>query len=108
MSHSLELDLTKIRREAREHMQEGSVTPAYGADRTRVIAVLNQALATEIVCVLRYKYHYFMAKGIRGETVSDEFLTHASEEQQHADSIAERITQLGGAPNLNPDGLAAR
>jgi bacterioferritin len=101
-------DLKKIRERAREHMEEGAVTGGYKADRKRVIEVLNEALATELVCILRYKRHYFMARGINSESVKTEFLQHATEEQQHADWIAERITQLGGEPNFNPEGLAQR
>jgi bacterioferritin len=108
MTNPFQLDLSEIRRRAREHMSRGAVTDAYKADRQRVIEVLNQALATELVCVLRYKNHYYTARGIRGQTCAAEFLQHAGEEQQHADLIAERIAQLGGIPNLNPDGLATR
>jgi bacterioferritin len=108
MENTFELDLQKIRTEARRHMEEGPVTASYGADKERVVEVCNQALATEIVCVLRYKNHYFMARGIHGESVSEEFKQHAAEEQVHADQIAERITQLGGTPNMNPEGLATR
>lgn len=89
-------------------MHEGAVTEAYKADREKVIEVLNEVLAKEIVCMLRYKHHCYMASGIDGERVADEFLQHANEEQQHADWVAERITQLGGRPNLNPEGLATR
>ncbi len=95
-------DVKELRRRAREHMEEGAVTAGYTADREKVIQLLNDALATEIVCVLRYKRHYYMAKGIEAESVSQEFLEHANEEQVHADTLAERITQLGGAPDLNP------
>jgi bacterioferritin len=101
-------DLKAIRQRARDNMCDGAVTGAYNADRDRVVEVLNQALATEIVCVLRYKSHYFMARGINKEPVAAEFLQHAAEEQTHADMICERITQLGGEPNLNPEGLATR
>ncbi len=101
-------DVVEIRRRAREHIEQGAVTSGYRAARETVIKLLNEALATEIVCVLRYKRHYFMAQGIQSESVKQEFLQHATEEQQHADLIAERITQLGGAPDLNPDGLASR
>jgi bacterioferritin len=101
-------DIKKIRERAREHMERGAVTGGYKADRRRVIDVLNDVLATEIVCVLRYKRHYFTASGIHSEAVKSEFLQHAIEEQQHADWAAERINQLGGEPNFNPDGLAAR
>src|SRR5258705_3160438 len=96
------------RRPARQHIEEGAVTDAYRADREPVIRLLNEALATEIVCVLRYKRHYFMAQGIHADPIAQEFLQHANEEQGHADQIAGRIVQLGGAPNLNPDGLLMR
>lgn len=101
-------DIKNIRKRAREHIERGAVTDGYKADRTTVIKILNEALATEIVCVLRYKYHYYMASGINAQSVAAEFLTHANEEQGHADRIAERITQLGGAPNLSPEGLLTR
>jgi bacterioferritin len=101
-------DLEAIRGRARSRMQDGAVTGAYHADRERVIAVLNEVLATEIVCVLRYKNHYFMASGIHAGPVAAEFLQHANEEQGHADQVARRITQLGGVPNLDPDGLHVR
>jgi bacterioferritin len=101
-------DVEELRRRARQHIQEGAVTAGYGADRERVISILNEALATEIVCVLRYKRHYFMATGIHANAVAQEFQEHAAEEQGHADRIAGRITQLGGEPNFNPDGLSSR
>jgi bacterioferritin len=101
-------DIEEIRRRARQHMEKGAVTEGYRADRETVIRLLNEALATEIVCVLRYKYHYFMASGINSQSVKQEFLEHANEEQQHADVISERIAQLDGKPNYNPDGLATR
>ena len=101
-------DVKELRRRARQHIENGAVTQGYGADREKVVAVLNEALATEIVCVLRYKRHYFMAQGIHAQAVAQEFLEHANEEQGHADRIAERITQLGGAPDLNPEGLTTR
>jgi bacterioferritin len=101
-------DLEAIRRRAREKMEDGAVTGAYRADRQRVIEVLNEVLATETVCVLRYKNHYYMASGIHAGPVAQEFLQHATEEQGHADTVAERIVQLGGVPNLNPEGLATR
>jgi len=101
-------DVKELRRRAREHMEKGSVTESYKGDVTRTIDILNQALATELVCVLRYKRHYYMAKGINKDAVANEFLTHANEEQGHADRIADRITQLGGAPDFNPQGLATR
>jgi bacterioferritin len=101
-------DVKELRRRARQHIDQGAVTPGYLADRERVVAVLNQALATEIVCVLRYKRHYFMATGIHAQAVAQEFLEHANDELGHADRIAERITQLGGDPDFNPEGLATR
>ena len=101
-------DVKKMRERARRHMQSGAVTESYRADRAQVIKVLNDVLATEIVCVLRYKRHYFMAQGIHAQAVQAEFLEHATEEQGHADQIAERIVQLGGAPNFNPEGLTSR
>ncbi len=101
-------DIQMIRKRAREHIGRGAVTDGYKADRATVVKVLNEALATEIVCVLRYKRHYYMASGINAQSVAAEFLEHANEEQGHADRIAERITQLGGAPNLSPEGLLTR
>jgi bacterioferritin len=101
-------DLKGIRERARQHMERGPVTAGYKADRQRVIDVLNEVLATEIVCVLRYKRHYYMAQGIHAEPVKKEFLDHANEEQGHADLIAERITQLQGQPDFNPEILASR
>jgi bacterioferritin len=101
-------DIEEIRRRARQHMEQGAVTDSYRADRETVIRLLNEALATEVVCVLRYKRHYYMATGIHSQAVADEFLEHAGEEQQHADLIAERITQLDGAPDFSPEGLASR
>jgi bacterioferritin len=102
------IDLKKIRDRARKHIAHGAVTAGYAADRKQVIKLLNEALATELVCVLRYTYHYQMASGIHARSVAAEFLEHAAEEQGHADRIAERITQLDGAPNFSPEGLAAR
>jgi bacterioferritin len=101
-------DVKELRRRARSHMEQGAVTEAYRADRDTVLRILNEALATEIVCVLRYKRHYYMASGIHAQAVADEFLEHAGEEQGHADLIAERITQLDGEPDLNPEGLLTR
>jgi bacterioferritin len=89
-------------------MEQGAVTEGYRADRETVIKVLNEALATEIVCVLRYRRHYFMAAGIHAEAVAGEFLQHSNDEQGHADQISQRIVQLGGEPNLNPEGLLTR
>ncbi|MGZ3499292.1 MAG: ferritin-like domain-containing protein [Vulcanimicrobiaceae bacterium] len=101
-------DVQELRRRARQHIEKGPITDSYKGDVKQVCDILNQALATEIVCVLRYKRHYFMAKGINKDSVAAEFLEHANDEQGHADRISERITQLGGAPNLNPEGLATR
>src|SRR5947209_662758 len=101
-------DVTELRRSARKHIEEGAVTEGYRADRETVIKLLNEALATEIVCVLRYKRHYFMAQGIHSDPIATEFLTHANEEQGHADQIAGRIVQLGGSPNFSPEGLLSR
>ncbi len=101
-------DVQELRRRARQHIEEGAVTDAYRGDRETVIKLLNEALATEIVCVLRYKRHYFMAQGIHADPIAQEFLTHANEEQGHADQIAARIIQLGGAPNFSPEGLLSR
>ena len=101
-------DIQTLRKRAREHIAQGAVTPGYHADRDVVLRLLNEALATEIVCVLRYKRHYFMAKGIHAEGVAAEFLEHATDEQAHADQIAARIVQLGGEPNFSPEGLQSR
>jgi len=101
-------DVKEIRRRARQQIMEGAVTSDYKADRETVVRILNQALATEIVCVLRYKRHHYMAKGIHSKAVAEEFLEHANEEQGHVDQIAERITQLDGAPNFSPEGMLTR
>lgn len=101
-------DIKAIRERARKNMDRGPVTDSYKADVNKVIDVLNQVLATELVCVLRYKRHYFMAQGIDAQPIADEFLQHANEEQQHADWVARRITQLNGEPDFNPEGLATR
>lgn len=101
-------DIGAIRARARKHIEDGAITASYAADREAVIALLNDALATEIVCVLRYKRHYFMASGLMADAIKSEFLEHANEEQAHADLIAERIVQLGGEPDLNPDLLSGR
>jgi bacterioferritin len=101
-------DSQELRRRARVDMEQGAVTSSYTADRETVIRILNEVLATEIVCVLRYKRHYYMATGIHAQAVAEEFLEHAKEEQAHADIAAERITQLSGEPNFNPEGLAMR
>ena len=101
-------DIKTLRERARKHIEQGAITEGYKVDLGTAIKILNEALATEIVCVLRYKRHYFMASGIHSEAVATEFLQHANEEQGHADEIAARIVQLGGAPDLNPDGLTSR
>jgi len=101
-------DIKTLRERARKHIEQGAITEGYKGDRETVVKILNEALATEIVCVLRYKRHYFMASGINAESVAQEFLQHANEEQQHADQIAARIVQLKGEPNFNPDGLTTR
>jgi bacterioferritin len=101
-------DIKALRDRARKHIEDGAMTPSYGVNRETAIKVLNEALATEIVCVLRYRRHHFMASGIHAKGVAQEFLEHATEEQAHADQIAARIVQLGGAPNFNPDGMASR
>ena len=101
-------DIKTLRERARQHIENGAVTEGYRADRETAVKILNEALATEIVCVLRYKRHYFMATGIHAEGVAAEFLEHANDEQGHADQIAQRIVQLQGEPNFNPDGLLMR
>lgn len=101
-------DIKTLRERARQHIENGAITEGYSADRETVVKLLNEALATEIVCVLRYKRHYFMASGIHAEGVAAEFLEHANDEQGHADSIAQRIVQLKGEPNFNPEGLLMR
>lgn len=101
-------DIQTLRKRARQNIEEGAVTTGYAADRTAVLKLLNEALATELVCVLRYKRHYFMAKGIHSDSVKAEFLAHASEEMMHADLLAKRIIELGGEPNFSPDGLSKR
>ncbi|MHA6758617.1 ferritin-like domain-containing protein [Streptacidiphilus sp. PAMC 29251] len=101
-------DIKTLRDRARNEMGKGPVTDAYGADLKRVLQVLNEALATEIVCVLRYKRHYYTASGLYSEPVAAEFLEHAGEEQTHADLLAQRIVQLGGEPDFDPDTLSSR
>jgi bacterioferritin len=101
-------DIEELRRRAREDMDKGAVTSTYGRDLEPAISILNQVLASELVCVLRYKRHYFMAQGIHAEPIAQEFLQHANDEQLHADQVALRITQLGGAPNFDPEGLLTR
>lgn len=101
-------DIKTLRARARKHIENGAVTEGYQADRATVVKLLNEALATELVCILRYKRHYFMASGINADSVAQEFLQHATEEQGHADLIATRIVQLKGEPDFNPEGLAMR
>jgi bacterioferritin len=102
------IDIAKLRQRARSHVEEGAVTAGYGADRKMVLKLLNDSLATEIVCVLRYRRHHFMARGIHSQAVAGEFLAHSNEELGHADQLAERIVQLGGAPDFAPDSLIGR
>jgi bacterioferritin len=101
-------DVKTLRSRARKHIEQGAVTAGYGADRTEVLRMLNDALATEMVCVLRYRRHHFMARGIDAKSTADEFLVHSNDEQGHADRLAERIVQLGGEPDFSPDSLATR
>jgi len=101
-------DIQEIRRRAREHIEAGALTAGYRGDRETVLKLLNEALATELVCVLRYKRHYYMAKGLTSAAVAEEFLEHAADEQEHADRISERIVQLDGEPNFDPEGLTTR
>jgi bacterioferritin len=108
MAQDFLTDIKTLRERARKHIENGAVTAGYKADRETVIRLLNEALATELVCVLRYKRHYYMAQGIHAQAVQAEFLEHANEEQGHADQIAQRIVQLRGAPNFNPEGLTTR
>jgi len=101
-------DVETLRKQARIHIEQGAVTAGYSADRAEVIKLLNDALATEIVCVLRYRRHHFMARGIVAKSIADEFLLHSNEEQGHADQLAGRIVQLGGEPDFSPDSLTSR
>ena len=101
-------DIKTLRERARKHIEEGAVTAAYGVDRKTALKLLNEALATELVCVLRYRRHHFMASGIHARGVAAEFLEHAEEEQDHADRIAARIVQLDGEPDFDPDGLSSK
>ena len=101
-------DVKTLREQARRHIEEGAVTENYAANRDKVIELLNEALATELVCVLRYRHDYFMARGIHSQAVAAEFLEHSNEELAHADEIAERIVQLGGEPDFNPNALTGR
>jgi len=105
---NFQTDVQTRRQHARQHIDAGAVTAGYSADRDTVLKLLNESLATEIVCVLRYRRHYFMARGIHSKSVAAEFLAHSNEEQAHADLLAERIVQLGGEPDFSPQGLADR
>jgi bacterioferritin len=109
MTTHLKLTSVKVlRKQARQHIERGAVTEGYSADRSQVLKMLDEALATEIVCVLRYRRHHFMARGIHGQPVGAEFLVHSNEEQGHADQLAARIVQLGGEPDFSPDSLSER
>ncbi|WP_419737022.1 ferritin-like domain-containing protein [Pseudomonas sp. COR18] len=99
-------DVTTLRERARKNVENGAVTEGYGADRSEILRLLNESLATELVCILRYKRHYFMATGLKASVAADEFLEHANQEMAHADRLAERIVQLGGEPEFNPDLLS--
>lgn len=101
-------DKATLRSRARESVENGAVTSGYSANREQVIRMLNEALATELICVLRYKRHYYVASGVEARFAAEEFLEHAQQEAEHADLIAERIVQLGGQPDFNPDGLSER
>lgn len=101
-------DVATLRARARQHTEAGAVTAGYTADRSQVLNMLNEALATELVCMLRYRRHHFMARGIHAQGVAQEFMEHAVEEQNHADQLAARIVQLGGEPDFSPDTLTAR
>jgi bacterioferritin len=101
-------DVKELRRRARANLEKGAITPNYGGDSEKTVEILNAVLATELVCVLRYKRHYYAATGIASEAVKEEFGEHAVEEQEHADWVAERIVQIGGEPDFNPEGLASR
>jgi bacterioferritin len=107
-SGSYSSDLAAIRQRAREHLEQGALTSNYGGDVETAIALLNEAVATEVVCILRYRYHAIAATGIASDSVKEEFAEHAMEEEQHMLWLAERINQLGGRPNLNPEGLTER
>lgn len=108
MKNEFLTDIKTLRLRARQHIEQGAVTQGYQADLKTAVRILNEALATEIVCVLRYRRHYFMASGIHAQSVGEEFLQHSIEEQGHADQIAQRITQLRGEPDFSPEGLASR
>ena len=105
---SLLTDVATLRKRARQHIEEGAITVSYSANRETVIKLLNEALATELLCVLRYRRHHFMAAGLSAKSVAQEFMDHSVEEQAHADQIANRIVQLRGEPDFSPDGLSSR
>lgn len=106
MSNAQLTDVTTLRERARHNVDQGAVTEGYTADREEILRLLNESLATELVCTLRYKRHYYMATGLKASTAAEEFLEHANQELEHADKLAERITQLGGEPDFNPDNLS--
>ncbi|MBA1190091.1 bacterioferritin [Pseudomonas entomophila] len=106
MSNAELTDIQVLRERARQHVENGAVTEGYSADREEILRLLNESLATELVCTLRYKRHYFMASGIKASIAAEEFLEHANQEAEHADRLAERIVQLGGEPDFNPDNLS--
>ena len=108
MNHKFLTDVRAIRERARKHMEQGAVTAGFKGDRDALVKVLNEALATEIVCVLRYKFHYYEASGLQAKSVASEFWEHAENEQTHVDGLAERIAQLGGKPDFSPDSLTKR
>ena len=101
-------DIEELRRRARQDMDRGAITASYALDLQQAIDILNKVLASELVCVLRYKRHYYMSQGLHAEPIAQEFLQHANDEQLHADQVAVRITQLGGAPDFNPAGMLER
>ena len=105
---SILTDVATLRQRARQHIEEGAITVSYSANRETVIKLLNEALATELLCVLRYRRHHFMAAGLSAKSVAQEFMDHSVEEQAHADQIANRIVQLRGEPDFSPDGLSSR
>ncbi|MBJ9974766.1 bacterioferritin [Pseudomonas sp. S75] len=106
MSNTVLTDIDTLRQRARTNVEQGAITEGYQADREEIIRLLNESLATELVCTLRYKRHYFMASGIKANVAAEEFLEHATQESEHADKLAERIVQLGGEPDFNPDNLS--
>lgn len=107
-AESMQLDEAALREAATSHLDDGPVTPSFGPHRDAIVKLLNDALATELVCVLRYKRHYFTAEGMTSPAIKEELLEHAHEESDHADMLAERIVQLGGEPDFSPDSLTSR